>query len=89
VHGARIEEVAVFEGLLQPTHLLIILVIALFVFGPSKIGDLGGQLGRSVRDFKKATGEIDDVKRSVTDLRDSVTVDLTTAPTETGAKRAV
>jgi len=41
-----------FEGLLQPTHLLLILAIALIVVGPGKIGDLGGQLGKSVRDFR-------------------------------------
>lgn len=41
-----------FEGLLQPTHLVLILAIALIVVGPGKIGDLGGQLGRSVREFR-------------------------------------
>lgn len=42
-----------FEGLLQPTHLIIILGIALIVLGPGKLGDLGGQLGRGVREFKQ------------------------------------
>ena len=41
-----------FEGLLQPTHLVLILIIGLVVFGPGKIGELGGQLGRGVREFK-------------------------------------
>jgi len=41
-----------FEGLLQPTHLILILTIALIVVGPGKIGDLGGQLGKSVREFR-------------------------------------
>jgi sec-independent protein translocase protein TatA len=41
-----------FEGLLQPTHLILILAIALIVVGPGKIGDLGGQLGKSVREFR-------------------------------------
>lgn len=41
-----------FEGLLQPTHLVLILAIALIVVGPGKIGDLGGQLGKSVREFR-------------------------------------
>lgn len=40
------------EGLLQPTHLILILAIALIVVGPGKIGDLGGQLGKSVREFR-------------------------------------
>jgi len=40
------------EGLLQPTHLLIILVIALFVFGPKKLPELGQGLGKGIRSFK-------------------------------------
>lgn len=43
-----------FEGLLQPTHLAIILVIALIVLGPGKLGEVGGQLGRGVREFRTA-----------------------------------
>ena len=46
-----------FEGLLQPMHLMIILVIGLVVFGPGKIGELGGQLGRGVREFKANMSE--------------------------------
>jgi len=41
-----------FEGLLQPMHLALILVVALIVFGPGKIGEIGGQLGRGVREFR-------------------------------------
>ncbi len=40
------------EGLLQPTHLLIILAIALFVFGPKKLPELGQGLGKGIRSFK-------------------------------------
>ena len=43
-----------FEGLLQPTHLIIILVIAVFVFGPQKLPELGKSLGEGIRGFKKA-----------------------------------
>jgi sec-independent protein translocase protein TatA len=43
----------VIEGLLQPTHLVLILVVALIVLGPGKLGDLGGQLGRGMREFKQ------------------------------------
>ena len=41
-----------FEGLLQPQHLLIILVIALFVFGPKKLPELGQGLGKGIRSFR-------------------------------------
>jgi sec-independent protein translocase protein TatA len=40
------------EGLLQPQHLLIILVIALFVFGPKKLPELGQGLGKGIRSFR-------------------------------------
>lgn len=46
-----------FEGLFQPIHLLVILVIALIVFGPGKLPELGAGLGKSIREFKKALSE--------------------------------
>ncbi len=46
-----------FEGLFQPMHMLIILVIALVVFGPGKLPELGSGLGKSIREFKKALSE--------------------------------
>ena len=46
-----------FEGLLQPTHLLIILAIALLVFGPKNLPQLGKGLGESIRGFKDAMNE--------------------------------
>ena len=45
--------------LLAPSHLLILLVIILIIFGPSKLGDVGGALGKAIRDFKKAMNEPD------------------------------
>ncbi len=45
------------EGLLQPMHLLVIFAIALFVFGPKKLPELGKGLGESIRGFKKALHE--------------------------------
>ncbi len=41
-----------FEGLFQPTHLLVILVICLLVFGPRKLPELGKGLGDGIRGFK-------------------------------------
>jgi len=46
-----------FEGLFQPMHLIIILVIALIVFGPGRLPELGAGLGKSIREFKKAMSE--------------------------------
>ncbi len=48
--------------LFAPSHLLILLVIILIIFGPSKLGDVGGALGRAIRDFKSAVNEPEGVK---------------------------
>jgi len=43
-----------FEGLFQPMHLLIIAGIALLVFGPKKLPELGKGFGEGIRGFKAA-----------------------------------
>jgi sec-independent protein translocase protein TatA len=43
-----------FEGLMQPMHLLVILFIALLIFGPSKLSELGKGLGQGIKNFKDA-----------------------------------
>ncbi len=46
-----------FEGLFQPSHLLLILLIALVVFGPGKLPEIGRGLGQAVRDFRRTLTE--------------------------------
>jgi sec-independent protein translocase protein TatA len=41
-----------FDGLFQPMHLIVILFIALMVFGPKKLPELGKGLGDGIRSFK-------------------------------------
>ena len=43
-----------FEGLFQPMHLLVIFGIALLVFGPKKLPELGKGFGEGIRGFKAA-----------------------------------
>lgn len=43
-----------FEGLFQPMHMLVVFGIALLVFGPKKLPELGKGLGESIRGFKSA-----------------------------------
>lgn len=38
-------------------HLLVILVIALIVFGPGKLPELGSSLGKAIKEFKKMMNE--------------------------------
>jgi sec-independent protein translocase protein TatA len=42
-------------GALQPGHLILILVIVLIVFGPGKMSSIGADVGKALRDFRKAT----------------------------------
>ena len=44
-------------GVLQPWHVIVILVIVLVIFGPGKLPMLGKAVGDTVRDFKKAVGD--------------------------------
>ncbi len=46
-----------FEGLFQPMHVLFILVIALVIFGPGKLPELGAGLGKGIREFRKAMAD--------------------------------
>ena len=43
-----------FEGLLQPMHLVVIFVIALLVFGPRRLPELGKGLGEAILGFKNS-----------------------------------
>jgi sec-independent protein translocase protein TatA len=51
-------------------ELIIILVIALLILGPGKLPEVGASLGKSIREFRKAS----------TDIQDSVKVDVDTSP---------
>jgi sec-independent protein translocase protein TatA len=46
-----------FEGLFQPMHLLVIFAIALLVFGPKKLPELGKGLGEGIRSLKEGMKE--------------------------------
>jgi sec-independent protein translocase protein TatA len=48
-----------FEGIFQPMHLLVILGIAILVFGPKKLPELGKGLGEGIRGFKSAIQQHD------------------------------
>jgi|SwirhisoilCB2_FD_contig_61_2157773_length_360_multi_2_in_0_out_0_1 sec-independent protein translocase protein TatA len=51
---------------LQPMHLLLVLVVVVVVFGPSKLPELGASLGKGIREFKRTTEDFNDAKESVT-----------------------
>lgn len=53
-------------GGLTPAHLIVILIIALIVIGPGKLPEVGAAIGKSVREFQKASGGITDVLSGTT-----------------------
>lgn len=47
-----------------PLEILLVLIVALVVFGPKKLPDLGHSLGKGIREFKgSVTGETDEPAR--------------------------
>lgn len=46
-----------FEGLFQPMHLLVIFAIALLIFGPKKLPELGKGIGEGIRALKSGMKE--------------------------------
>lgn len=58
-----------FEGILQPMHLIVILIIALLIFGPGKLPELGSSLGKAIRGFKKAMEEPDQKSVDVAEIK--------------------
>jgi sec-independent protein translocase protein TatA len=71
----------VIGDILQPTHLLFILVIALLVLGPKRLPEVGRSLGRGLRDFRTAlSGEDQD---HVDAVPPQTTVPETTVPQAT------
>jgi sec-independent protein translocase protein TatA len=57
-----------FEGLFQPMHLLVIFGIALLVFGPKKLPELGKGIGEGIRGFKVAIGDGKEANRTTTTI---------------------
>jgi sec-independent protein translocase protein TatA len=49
---------------LGPTELVIILVLALVLFGAGKLSEVGGALGKSIKEFRRAADEDDKPKRA-------------------------
>ena len=56
-----------------PTELILILGVALIIFGPGKLPELGNALGKTIREFKGAINNIDeDIKKEVNDIKNEV-----------------
>jgi sec-independent protein translocase protein TatA len=79
---------------IHPGFLLILLVIVLIVFGPGKLPELGGAIGRGIREFRKESDKIiEEVKSSVSEKESppataTETKDADTRPTVTSETAA-
>jgi len=61
--------------LLAPTHLLVLLLVLIVIFGPSRLGDLGGALGKGIRDFKRAVNDSETLSAVPAKVSDEGTAD--------------
>jgi sec-independent protein translocase protein TatA len=76
---------------LQPAHLLVILVVALLIFGPSKLPEIGKAMGKTIREFqtgiKEATqGFTEEVKTDAAKTEAPPACKKCGKPLTTGAK---
>lgn len=65
--------------ILQPTHLLFVLVVALLVLGPKRLPEVGRSLGKGLRDFRSA------LSGDEQDQNDQVLTTATATPAPTAA----
>ena len=78
-------------------ELLLVLGVALIIFGPGKLPKLGQTLGKAIREFKGAINNIDadikkevnDIKNDVQEVKDAVDIKATIQDIQTDIKDAV
>jgi sec-independent protein translocase protein TatA len=71
-----------FEGLFQPMHLLVIFFIALLVFGPKKLPELGKGIGEGIRALKDSMkeGSPEPAASATAEVKSSAPADLSNRP---------
>jgi sec-independent protein translocase protein TatA len=78
----------VFGDLIQPTHLIFILVVALIVLGPKRLPEVGRSLGRGLRDFRQGLQGVETEARGMFSDPDDEPEQPATAVAAPGAPRA-
>ncbi len=71
-----------FLGAIQPVHLLLILAIVLVVFGAGKLGQVGGALGQSIKEFKTNVNDPEEEARKAAEEQ-AAQLAATTTPVKT------
>ena len=64
-------------------ELIVIMVIALIIFGPRKLPELGRSLGRSLNEFKRASNELKHTLDEEIRVEEQRSAERQTAPAET------
>jgi sec-independent protein translocase protein TatA len=70
---------------IHPLWLVLILIIVLIIFGPGRLPELGGAVGKAMREFRKATSDLTNEVTSATQTKPEPPV-ATTATPESAAK---
>ncbi len=52
--------------LLSPMHIIVLLIVALLIFGPKRLPEIGSGLGKSIREFKQSMGQMTEPPKSST-----------------------
>lgn len=74
-------------GNIGPLEIFIVLIIALIVFGPKRLPELGKSLGRGLREFKETvTGDKHDEEDEEDDVKALSASEATTSQVETPAE---
>jgi len=68
------------DFLANPLHLTLLIVVLVLLFGASKLGDVGGALGRSIREFKREASAGDDTNQQRTTTTTTTTQVVTPPP---------
>ena len=70
-------------GNIGPLEIIVVLIIALIVFGPKRLPELGNSLGKGIREFKESvTGENKDDDRDDDDVKAISASKATATPVE-------
>lgn len=58
-----------------PTELIIVMVIVMIIFGAGKLPEIGGSMGKAIKEFRKTqTTDLDDTSGTESDVKTETTV---------------
>ncbi len=66
--------------------IIILLVVVLIIFGPGRLPELGGAVGKAMREFRKATTELTNEVTTAAQAKPEPSPPTTTASSESAAK---